>query len=169
MQIISHNLAETADLAAKILAELVDKKQTDQATLVVLRGDLGAGKTTFTQAVARALGVTGRVTSPTFVIMKNYKCQWQGLPLPSAKITQQGESLLTSKDSPCWSKLIHIDCYRLDGPEDLRRLGWGEIAADPQNLILVEWPERVGDLLSTPTLKINFEGISETSRKIIYG
>ena len=146
MEIISHNLTETADLAAKILAELINKKRADQATLVSLQGDLGAGKTTFTQAVARALGIKERVTSPTFVIMKIYH----------------------GKATP-WTRLIHIDCYRLDKDKDLLKLGWDELASDPANLILVEWPERVGNLLTAPDLKIKFEVAGENSRKIIYG
>ncbi|MFH1170369.1 MAG: tRNA (adenosine(37)-N6)-threonylcarbamoyltransferase complex ATPase subunit type 1 TsaE [Candidatus Vogelbacteria bacterium] len=68
-----------------------------------------------------------------------------------------------------WERLVHIDCYRLDRSDDLLHLGWNEIVADPNNLILVEWPERVGDLLSSSTLKIKFEVIDENSRKIIYG
>lgn len=152
MEIISHSLVETADFASRILVELADKRRTNQATLVGLSGDLGSGKTTFTQAVARALGITGRVTSPTFVIMKKY----------------QGLTLLEAKESP-WKNLIHIDCYRLESQKDLLHLGWKEIVADKNNLILVEWPERVGELISSPTLKIKFEVINETTRKIIYG
>mgnify|MGYP001615073858 CR=1 FL=1 len=146
MEIISRSLAETADLAAKILAELAEKGHGNKATLVALQGDLGSGKTTFTQAVARTLGIKERVTSPTFVIMKKY-------------LVNVGT----------WKSLIHIDCYRLDGADDLLHLGWNELAANPENLILVEWPERVGNLLLSPALKINFEVVGETARKIIYG
>ena len=147
MEIISHSLVETEQLAVECLAQLIkEKRQTGKATTVGLIGNLGSGKTTFTQAVARVLGVTGRVTSPTFVIMKKYLV----------------------KESP-WRNLVHIDCYRLENQKDLLCLGWDELVANPENLILVEWPERVGDLLSSPTLKIKFEIINETTRKIIYG
>lgn len=156
MELISRSLGETVDFASKILAELVNKKRANQATLVALQGDLGAGKTTFTQAVARALGITDRVTSPTFVIMKTHQISCQGTALPSGKAVP-------------WGQLVHIDCYRLESQKDLLQLGWNEIVADSQNLILVEWPERVGALISSPTLKIKFEVTGENSRKIIYG
>ena len=155
MEIVSRSLAETADLAAKILAELAEKGHGNKATLVALQGDLGSGKTTFVQAVARTLGIKERVTSPTFVIMKFY---W----------LSKGVALPTSKATP-WKRLIHLDCYRLDKADDLLHLGWNELAANPENLILVEWPERVGNLLVSPALKINFEVVGETARKIIYG
>ncbi len=156
MEKASKSLAETAQIAIECLEQLVkEKPQVGKATVVALQGDLGSGKTTFTQAVARALGITCRVTSPTFVIMKNYRLSG-GIASP------------TSKAMP-WRNLIHIDCYRLDVPKDLLRLGWKEIVADKNNLILVEWPERVGELLSNPSLKIKFEVVDETSRKIIYG
>lgn len=153
MEIISHSVEETADLAAKILVELGKRKSKREpsATIVALKGDLGAGKTTFAQEVARALGVTERVTSPTFVIMKNYQISCQGFPLPSP-----------------WQRLAHIDCYRLNSPDDLIHLNWAELITDPNNLILVEWPERVGDLLSAPAMRISFEVVGDNSRKIVY-
>jgi len=152
---ILNNLAKTEQFAGECLEWLRNKKNglATKATLVALEGDLGSGKTTFTQAAARALGISDRVTSPTFVIMKNY----------TTPKKNQGQPLVG-----VWENLIHIDCYRLNGSEDLHRLGWEEMAANKNNLILVEWPERVGDLISFPTLKIKFEVIGETSRKIIY-
>ena len=72
--------------AVNFLAELakINKQSKQKGAMVVgLHGDLGSGKTTFTQAVARGLGISERVTSPTFVIMKTY--EWQGLPLPKSK------------------------------------------------------------------------------------
>lgn len=175
MEKISHSLAETEQIAIECLEQLARGNypaQVGKATLVGLEGDLGSGKTTFTQAVARQLGIRASVQSPTFVIIKTYSIpRRQGVP------RRQGESLPFGKDSPCqwppcqwpWRRLVHIDCYRLGRAEDLLRLGWRELAADPANLILVEWPERVGDLLSSPTLIIKFEVLGETKRKIIYG
>ena len=158
MEIVSRSLAETEEFARDFLASLaVGAKINRDATVVGLVGDLGAGKTTFTQAAARALGIRVRVTSPTFVIMKTY--QWQGLPLSRVK----GNPWVYP-----WRRLVHIDCYRLGRADDLLHLGWDELAADRKNLIMVEWPERVGDLLLSPTLKIKFEVVGESERKICY-
>lgn len=114
----------------------------EQATILALLGDLGAGKTTFTQAVAKELGVEEVVTSPTFVIEKIYHLSGQA-----------------------FARLIHIDCYRLKGASELESLGWQELAQDPANLILVEWPELVGDLIK-PAVTIEFAVASETTRKL---
>ena len=102
--------------------------------MVALSGDLGAGKTTFAQGVAQALGVQETVTSPTFVIEKIYK-------LENAK----------------WQRLIHIDAYRLKGAHELEVLGWKELVADTGNLILIEWPERVAEAIPEGATRISFE------------
>lgn len=114
------------------------------ATVVGLYGDLGSGKTTFTQAVARILGMQETVTSPTFVIEKIY-------PLEGHAFSKH---------------LIHIDAYRLEKSEELVRLGWNEIIADQDNLILIEWPEKVADIMPTKHIKLKFTFINETTREI---
>ena len=116
----------------------------DSATILALSGDLGAGKTTFAQGIARALGVTDQVTSPTFVIEKIYQLQDQA-----------------------FARLIHIDAYRLNDPHELEVLGWKEIIADPKNLIIIEWPEKVADLIPENATRISFDGTGE-SRQIEY-
>ena len=129
--------------AASFARSLTPKQGS--ATLVTLSGDLGAGKTSYTQGVARALGVTSAVTSPTFVLMKIY-------PLHDQAFT----------------RLVHIDAYRLSGGKDLAPLGLTEIFADAGSLVLLEWPEQVADGLlkadHTVSLKVKGEG-----RTLIYG
>ena len=118
------------------------KPRTDGATVVGLYGDLGSGKTAFTQAVAETLGVLYTVVSPTFVIEKIYELEFK-------KFTH----------------LIHIDAYRLENSSELLHLGWQEIISDPGNLVIVEWPERVKDIMPEH-IKINFTHVSEEVRKI---
>lgn len=135
---------ETLQAEAATFALALTPK-AEGATLVTLSGDLGAGKTSYTQGVARALGVTSAVTSPTFVLMKIYPLEGQA-----------------------FSRLVHIDAYRLQGGKDLPALGFSEILADPKNLVLLEWPELVADGLPKAdralTLSVSGEG-----RKLIYG
>lgn len=121
---------EIDTVAGEILTAL--SPESSRATVVTLSGDLGAGKTTLTQAVARKLGVQENVVSPTFVIMKAYK-------LSGAK----------------WKHLIHIDAYRLESEKEIEHLGWQELVADPGNLILVEWPERIEKVLPTQLTKLS--------------
>ncbi len=104
------------------------------ATIVALSGDLGAGKTNFTQGVAEGLGVSETVSSPTFVIEKVYE------------LTDQR-----------FSHLIHIDAYRLKDESELETLGWERIAQDPGNIIVIEWPERVPALIPNDSIRIRFD------------
>ncbi len=140
--VTTNSAEETAALAAEFLDVLVPA--SDGATIVALQGDLGAGKTTFTQALARHLGVGDTVTSPTFVIEKVYD-------LPRREQ---------------FDRLIHIDSYRLNQEAELVHLGWPELISEPRNLIVIEWPENVGTLAAAPTYKINFGHESDTIRRI---
>jgi tRNA threonylcarbamoyladenosine biosynthesis protein TsaE len=141
MKFTSSDLTNTLQIAQTFLMSC--KPFDDKARVVGLIGDLGAGKTTFTQAVAQELGVTEAVTSPTFVIEKIYK--------------------LEGKE---FDHLIHIDAYRLEKAEELINLGWHDITANPKNLIFVEWPEKVAAVMPPHTQKISFTNVSETTREI---
>ncbi len=142
MKYVSKNLEETAKISHNFVVSLGGKDH-NQAVIVGLYGDLGSGKTTFTQLLAKELGVTETVTSPTFVIEKIYKLKDQ-----------------------VFEYLIHIDAYRLEKASELLHLGWEEIIANPKNLILIEWPERVAEILPKETKKIKFTFIDETTREI---
>lgn len=139
-------LAELEVEAARFVGSLHPEPNT--ATLITLSGELGAGKTTLTKAVAEALGVEELVTSPTFVIEKIY--------------------LLGGKTAK-FERLIHIDAYRLEGGGDLAPLGFDELLLNTGNLILLEWPEKVSDLLPTPDKRIMLTAHPDGSRTISYG
>jgi tRNA threonylcarbamoyladenosine biosynthesis protein TsaE len=116
----------------------------EHATLVTLSGELGAGKTAFVKAVAKALGISENVQSPTFVIERRY-----AIP-PRGQFTQ----------------LIHIDAYRLDGGKDLERIGWERIMRMPRTLILLEWPELVRDMILNDEHTLRFTSVDEHTRLI---
>ena len=122
MQRISKNTKETGAIAKIFIDKILeDKNKHHRATVVGLSGNLGAGKTTFVQAVAKHLGVKGRITSPTFVIMKSYKLKAKNYKL-----------------------LFHLDAYRLKNEKELLHLGWEEIINNKDHLVFIEWPENVG-------------------------
>lgn len=115
------------------------------ATLITLSGDLGAGKTTFTQGLARTFGVTESVTSPTFVLAKSY-----ALP-----------------EGP-FKKLVHIDAYRLKEGKDLAALAFREALEDPRHIVMLEWPEIVADGLGEVDVAISILMLPDGSRTISY-
>ncbi len=123
---------------------------TRGATLVTLSGELGAGKTAFTKAIAYALGVEEVVTSPTFILEKIYLLPKRGHPMSTFK------------------RLIHLDAYRLEKGADLVALGLGELMKDSNNLILLEWPEKVSDALPPPAVRISLVANLDGSRTISY-
>lgn len=137
------NLEALETEAADFIRSLTPR---DTATLVTLSGELGAGKTTFTQAVARALGVSDPVTSPTFVLEKIYELP-EGTP---------------------FKKLVHIDAYRLKSGSELKPLGFDEVMKDPGTLVLLEWPERVADALPVPAVAITLTPLPDNARTLSY-
>ena len=114
------------------------------AHVVGLSGDLGAGKTTFVQNVAKELGGTQAVTSPTFVLAQRY----------------------TIQRAP-FTSLIHIDAYRLK-EDETHTIGWERFYTDPTNLILIEWPEKLVGVFPPDAPVLNFAVVDETHRTISY-
>ena len=144
MEIISQNPEETRAFAFDLAKKIQNKEIVSRtgALIIGLHGDLGAGKTTFMKSFAEALGVKDTVQSPTFVILKRFEINDLG-----------------------FKNLYHIDAYRLERGEDLLKLGWNEMVQNPTNIICIEWPERVEDILKD-YLRIDFEHQGETTRKI---
>lgn len=142
----TRTISDLADLETEVrefVSTLHPKK--DSATLVTLSGDLGSGKTTFTQAAARALGIAEPVTSPTFVLAKVYN--------------------LTDQE---FTTLVHIDAYRLTQGKDLNALDFTHTLKDSGTLIMLEWPEMVEDGLPKADVAITLKGLSDAEREISY-
>jgi tRNA threonylcarbamoyladenosine biosynthesis protein TsaE len=135
------------DISKEILNKIVKIKNSN-ATVVGLSGDLGAGKTTLTKALARELGIKKDIVSPTFVIMKIYELE------------------KNSKHFSRFKKLIHIDAYRLNSHLELLNLGFLELVNDKDNLIIIEWPEIVEKCLDKDTCFIKLEHKDEDTRII---
>ena len=137
-----HSVEETWALARQLAGEL---KPGD---VVCLEGDLGAGKTTFTQGLAAALGVSGRVNSPTFCIVQEHRRQ----------STAVGGNRL----------LVHMDLYRLHDENDVIAIGWEDYLAQGA-ILVVEWPDRAGTLIPSDARHIVFTHLDgEESRRIVF-
>ena len=112
--------------------------------MVALSGELGSGKTTFTQGFAEGLGITSRILSPTFILMRFYELEGWG------------------------RSFYHIDLYRLEAGirEEMANLGIFDIFGDPNNIVLIEWAEKAEGLLPENTVWVKFDRINENERKI---
>jgi tRNA threonylcarbamoyladenosine biosynthesis protein TsaE len=139
MKLISKGRDDTKKIAEKLVASLVPG---ERAVVLALYGDLGAGKTTLAQHIGEMLGVHDPIQSPTFLIEKIYEL----------------------RRSP-WQHLVHIDAYRLDDESELLSLGWKEIINKPENLILVEWADKVGNILPDDAIHIDIKHAGENERK----
>lgn len=113
--------------------------------VVLLHGDLGAGKTTLTQGIAAGLGVDGLIQSPTFTL-----------------VTEHPATLATGEDVT----LYHLDLYRLDDPEELGDIGWEEMIAPARGVTVVEWPERAGDWLPERFTLVQIDYLSADERRV---
>lgn len=118
-------------LVAEALAKEADSNP--KAFILALQGDLGAGKTTFVQALGAELGITANIQSPTYVIMKRYDIRFGR-----------------------FTSLVHIDAYRFEKPEEFAALKPETFLRDPNALVVIEWPERVEGILPAPDLLLNF-------------
>lgn len=112
---------------------------------MALQGELGSGKTTSVKAIADALGYPDPVTSPTFVVMKNYR------------LDQAKQGII---------EIVHVDAYRLHGTTDAELIGLSEYFQRDDVLVLIEWPENILDILPKKTKYINFIYLDDDMRKI---
>jgi len=144
LTITTESEKETKKIAEEFAKLLRPKKKG--ALVLALSGELGAGKTRFAQGLARGLGISKRVTSPTFVISKEYR--------------------LRSKKTP-FHFFYHIDFYRLSTKDDLVGVDFEDILAKSDALVAVEWADRIKSAIPKDAIWITLERAGEEARKII--
>ncbi len=132
MEKITKSVNETYDVANLIATKL------SGGEILLLSGDLGAGKTTFTKGLALALGVDDVITSPTFTIMKEYYGRL---------------------------KLYHFDMYRLESEDEVYELGFEEYLADKDGVAVIEW-NKFTSFETEDVFELNFSRIDDTTRRI---
>lgn len=146
----TYSSAETKRIGEAVAKKILREKRpvfakTQGALVLALEGDLGAGKTTFMQGFLKGLGVKKRTASPTFILMRRFRLR-----------------------KKYFKNLYHLDAYRIKKSEELFHLGLGEILLHPQNIVAIEWAERVKKILPRGTKKITFmHGKKEEERKIM--
>ena len=132
---LSSSEAETEALGAALARELAP------GSIVLLCGDLGAGKTVFSRGFARGLGVAEPVSSPTYTIVQEYEL-------------------------PGGGRLYHMDLYRISDEHAALGFGVDEFLNEPGAISLVEWPERIRGLLPETAIRVELRHRSETEREI---
>ena len=142
---ITENYKQTQKIGGDFARELLKLPPQKGAVILELRGNLGGGKTTFLQGLAKGLGIKEKILSPTFVIQKRFKLK-----------------------NKRFESFYHIDCYRFKQAEDILDLGFKEIIYNPKNIIAIEWPEKIKKILPKKTIKLKFEFIDENIRKVVF-
>ena len=141
---------QTKKLGEILAKEVIKTKPSKRALVIGLEGDLGGGKTTFLQGFAKGLGIKEKTLSPTFVIMRKSKIP--GTRFAGAK----------SK----FKKFYHIDCYRVGKPKEILDLGSKEIITNSQNIVAVEWVDRIRKIMPKNTIWIKFDFVNKNTRQI---
>ena len=133
MEVICNSVHETKIFASKL------SKTFQKGQVIALKGDLGSGKTTFSQGIAKGLGIEQHVGSPTFKLVSEY----------------DGEFL----------KLYHVDCYRLKNADEFLNLGGENLLLPDNGITLIEWANIIQELLPEDTIEIIFSRVKGEPKK----
>ena len=150
---ITNNFEETQNLGKEFVSRSeILLRRTKGSRVIALYGELGSGKTTFVQGLAVGLDIKRRIISPTFIIIRSYKIKNQ-----KSKIKNKAQNL---------KLLYHIDLYRIRDEQDIKGLGIDEIMGNSDNIIVVEWAEKMKDFLPKKRIELHFKYIDENKREI---
>ena len=131
----------SAEVETNVLGAEV-AKDIKPGSVVALYGVLGAGKTVFTKGLARGFGISARILSPTFTLMREY-------PLPGGK-----------------GKLYHFDLYRLKSANELKSVNLKELIGEKKSIVVIEWAEKAKKFLPKDAVTVKFKVTKETGREI---
>lgn len=143
LEFVTKSAEQTLNLGKRVAASLLGGE------ILALVGELGAGKTTFVQGLAQGLGIKRRVISPTFILMRRYPLRFKNKDLRI-------------------KNFYHVDLYRLEGnmEREIQNLGLSEIWGKRENIIAIEWAEKIKDLIPKNATWIYFETLDEDNRAI---
>ena len=142
----TNNYKQTQKLGKDFASKILKLPKNKSAIVLGLKGNLGGGKTTFLQGFAKGLRVKDKILSPTFVILKKFK-------------------ILKNK---FFKTFYHIDCYRIKNEKDILELGLKEIIKNPENIVAIEWPEKIKKVLPKKRVDIEFELINDKHRRLTF-
>lgn len=134
--------SQTKKIGERLANEIFKKGIGKTAFVIGLEGGLGGGKTTFLQGFAKGLRIKKKILSPTFVILKRFKIKSRNL--------------------------YHIDCYRIQKSKEILDLEFKEIISNPENIVVIEWADRIRKIMPKDSAWIKFDFVNEKERKIIF-
>ncbi len=135
---------ETEETGFLLGKRLISIKIKENSFTLALKGPLGSGKSVFTKGLSSGLGIRESIISPTFVIIKRY---WIG--------------------DKFYKNFYHLDCYRLDKSEEMIILGFKKIIDDSQNIVVIEWADKIEEILPSKTVWLNFDYGEKENERII--
>ena len=141
---ITKSAQETQKIGEALGIAYLEKGSTHIPRVIVCIGELGSGKTTFVRGIARGLGITTRLLSPTYIIVRRYN-------IPKV-----------SRD--CF--LYHLDLYRMNTDQDAESIGIADMLDDSQSITVIEWPERMSGLFLEPRIECRFNTVADNKHEV---
>ena len=138
-------------MGKKIAVDLITRgRRPKGAVVLALTGELGSGKTTFAQGLAKGLGIKGRIISPTFILMRKYVLGFKN-------------------HESRFENFYHVDMYRFEDniEAEAKNLGIEEVWDNPRNIVVIEWAEKIKDLVPKKAIWVEFETLGGDERRII--
>jgi len=143
---LTKSKAQTQKIAAKLAKKIISEGVHKNARVLALIGDLGSGKTAFTGGFIKSLGIKTHVPSPTFVIFRRYPIH---------------------KEIGGFKNVFHFDLYRIQKPKEIIDLDFKKIIKNPENIVLIEWPEKILRFLPKNMIKIFLSHSKKEKERII--
>ncbi len=133
-EFVTNSMEETQKLGESYAQKL------QSGDVLAFYGELGSGKTTFIQGLAKGLGIKRRIISPTFIIVRHYEIED--------------------------GSFYHVDLYRTETKHDLLSVGLDQILEDDNNIVALEWAEKLGEMLPKKRIEVRCENLGDSKRKI---
>jgi len=146
---LTKSKAQTQKIAIRLAKNIIANRHepSRMAVVIALIGDLGSGKTVFTQGFIRSLGIKTHAPSPTFLIYRKYKIFSDQRPTTNDQRQPKNE----------FKNVFHFDLYRIQKPKEIIDLDFKKIIKNPENIVLIEWPKAIMKYLPKDTICVEFE------------
>lgn len=151
MEILTIGPGQTRKIGNILGKEILKSSLGSEGVVLALVGDLGGGKTTFLQGLAKGLGVREKILSPTFVIMKRFEIKNR------RSLSRTGG----------FRNFYHLDCYRVEKQKEILDMGFKKIIANKNNIVAMEWADKIKKIVPKKATWITFKFADKNKRKIV--